>query len=305
MVRSRWTGPWRRSPSPRGSSGSEGRPGPGRRRLRISPADRGPVPGRPGDARRAAGMADDLPERGIRGDRFPPPGGAAPGKARLRAQLAAAHRPEQVDRAVVAFTGSARKFGIRRPPGAGPGRRRRRISPGDRGPVPGRPGNGAPASGWRTTCRSAGSGGIGFRRPVAPRRGRRASGRSWRRRTGRSRWTGRWWRSPGPRGSSGSEGRPGRDRAGGVGGAFALRLGAAAPGFRARLRRASAGSARSPEGDRAPRRGHPAFVRLPSGPPTRAQRGAGRSGKSSPGGSTDIPAAADPGEPASRYPAFP
>lgn len=79
--------------------------------FRIAPGDHPIVPVMLGDARRAAGMADDLLERGIYviGFSFPV---VPQGKARIRVQLSAAHRPEQVDRAVAAFTDSARKFGV-------------------------------------------------------------------------------------------------------------------------------------------------------------------------------------------------
>ena len=79
--------------------------------FRIAPGDHPIVPVMLGDARRAAGMADDLLERGIYVIGFSYP--VVPeGKARIRVQLSAAHGPEQVDRAVAAFTESARKFGI-------------------------------------------------------------------------------------------------------------------------------------------------------------------------------------------------
>lgn len=77
----------------------------------IAPGDHPIVPVMLGDARLAAGMADDLLERGIYVIGFSYP--VVPeGKARIRVQLSAAHGPEQVDRAVAAFRDSARKFGI-------------------------------------------------------------------------------------------------------------------------------------------------------------------------------------------------
>lgn len=79
--------------------------------FRIPPGDHPIVPVMLGDARLASGMADDLLERGIYVIGFSYP--VVPqGKARIRVQLSAAHRPEQVDRAVRAFTESAREFGI-------------------------------------------------------------------------------------------------------------------------------------------------------------------------------------------------
>lgn len=79
--------------------------------FRIAPGDHPIVPVMLGDARLASGMADDLLERGIYVIGFSYP--VVPrGKARIRVQLSAAHRPEQVDRAVRAFTESARRFGI-------------------------------------------------------------------------------------------------------------------------------------------------------------------------------------------------
>lgn len=79
--------------------------------FRIAPGDHPIVPVMLGDARLASGMADDLLERGIYVIGFSYP--VVPeGKARIRVQLSAAHGPEQVDRAVAAFTESARKFGI-------------------------------------------------------------------------------------------------------------------------------------------------------------------------------------------------
>lgn len=79
--------------------------------FRIPPGDHPIVPVMLGDARLASGMADDLLERGIYVIGFSYP--VVPqGKARIRVQLSAAHRPEQVDRAVRAFTESARRFGI-------------------------------------------------------------------------------------------------------------------------------------------------------------------------------------------------
>ena len=79
--------------------------------FRIAPGDHPIVPVMLGDARLASGMADDLLERGIYVIGFSYP--VVPqGKARIRVQLSAAHRPEQVDRAVRAFTDSARRFGI-------------------------------------------------------------------------------------------------------------------------------------------------------------------------------------------------
>lgn len=79
--------------------------------FRLAPGDHPIVPVMLGDARLASGMADDLLERGIYVIGFSYP--VVPqGKARIRVQLSAAHRPEQVDRAVAAFRDSARKFGI-------------------------------------------------------------------------------------------------------------------------------------------------------------------------------------------------
>ena len=74
----------------------------------VVPGNHPIVPIMLGDARLATGMADDLLEEGIYvvGFSFP----VVPrGKARIRVQLSAAHTPDQVDRAVAAFTASARR----------------------------------------------------------------------------------------------------------------------------------------------------------------------------------------------------
>jgi glycine C-acetyltransferase len=64
-----------------------------------------------GDARLAQGMARDLLEMGIYvvGFSFPV---VPKGEARIRVQLSAAHTPEQVDRAIEAFTEVGKKHGV-------------------------------------------------------------------------------------------------------------------------------------------------------------------------------------------------
>ncbi len=77
----------------------------------IVPGDHPIVPIMLGDARLAAGMADDLLKEGIYVIGFSYP--VVPkGQARIRAQLSAAHEPEQIDRAVEAFVAVGRKHGV-------------------------------------------------------------------------------------------------------------------------------------------------------------------------------------------------
>ena len=67
-----------------------------------------------GDAARATRMADLLLERGIYviGFSFP----VVPrGQARIRVQLSAAHTPEQIDRAIAAFTEVGAELGVLKP----------------------------------------------------------------------------------------------------------------------------------------------------------------------------------------------
>ena len=79
--------------------------------FEVVPGEHPIVPIMLGDARLATGMADDLLKEGIYviGFSFP----VVPrGKARIRVQLSAAHTPEQVERAIAAFTASGRRRGV-------------------------------------------------------------------------------------------------------------------------------------------------------------------------------------------------
>ena len=77
----------------------------------LVPGDHPIVPVMVGEAALAARMADDLLERGIYVIAFSYP--VVPeGRARIRTQMSAAHRPEDIDRAVAAFTEAGRALGI-------------------------------------------------------------------------------------------------------------------------------------------------------------------------------------------------
>jgi glycine C-acetyltransferase len=79
--------------------------------FKIKPGDSPILPVMLGDAALASRMADQLLERGIYVIGFSYP--VVPqGQARIRLQMSAAHTPEQVDRAVTAFTEVGRGLGI-------------------------------------------------------------------------------------------------------------------------------------------------------------------------------------------------
>ncbi len=77
----------------------------------LVPGDTAIVPVMLYDARTAVAMADELLKEGIYVIGFVYP--VVPkGKARIRVQLSAAHTPEEIDRAVAAFTNVGRKMGV-------------------------------------------------------------------------------------------------------------------------------------------------------------------------------------------------
>ncbi len=79
--------------------------------FRLVPGEHPIVPVMLGDAVVAGTMADKLLERGIYVIAFSYP--VVPkGQARIRVQLSAAHTPDQVDRAVTAFTEVGREIGV-------------------------------------------------------------------------------------------------------------------------------------------------------------------------------------------------
>ena len=79
--------------------------------FRIKPGDSPILPVMLGDAALASRMADQLLERGIYVIGFSYP--VVPqGQARIRLQMSAAHTPDQVDRAIAAFTEVGRGLGV-------------------------------------------------------------------------------------------------------------------------------------------------------------------------------------------------
>jgi glycine C-acetyltransferase len=77
----------------------------------LVPGDTAIVPVMLYDAHTAVAMADELLKEGIYVIGFVYP--VVPkGKARIRVQLSAAHTPEEIDRAVAAFTNVGRKMGV-------------------------------------------------------------------------------------------------------------------------------------------------------------------------------------------------
>lgn len=77
----------------------------------LQPGDHPIVPVMLGDAKLAQNMADDLLKEGIYVIGFFYPV-VAEGKARIRTQMSAAHTPEQIDRAISAFTKVGKKLGV-------------------------------------------------------------------------------------------------------------------------------------------------------------------------------------------------
>ena len=77
----------------------------------LQPGDHPIIPVMLGDAKLAQDMADDLLKEGIYviGFFFPV---VPKGKARIRTQMSAAHTPEQIDRAIAAFTKVGKKLGV-------------------------------------------------------------------------------------------------------------------------------------------------------------------------------------------------
>ena len=77
----------------------------------LQPGDHPIIPVMLGDAKMAQKMADELLVEGIYviGFFFPV---VPKGKARIRTQMSAAHTPEQIDRAVAAFTKVGKKLGV-------------------------------------------------------------------------------------------------------------------------------------------------------------------------------------------------
>jgi glycine C-acetyltransferase len=77
----------------------------------LQPGDHPIIPVMLGDAKLAQNMADDLLKEGIYviGFFFPV---VPDGKARIRTQMSAAHTPQQIDRAIAAFTKVGKKLGV-------------------------------------------------------------------------------------------------------------------------------------------------------------------------------------------------
>ena len=77
----------------------------------LQPGDHPIIPVMLGDAKLAQNMADELLKEGIYviGFFFPV---VPKGKARIRTQMSAAHTPEQIDRAIAAFTKVGKKLGV-------------------------------------------------------------------------------------------------------------------------------------------------------------------------------------------------
>ncbi|NNC36755.1 MAG: glycine C-acetyltransferase [Acidimicrobiales bacterium] len=77
----------------------------------LQPGDHPIIPVMLGEAKLAQNMADELLKEGIYVIGFFYPV-VAQGKARIRTQMSAAHTPEQIDRAVAAFTKVGKKLGV-------------------------------------------------------------------------------------------------------------------------------------------------------------------------------------------------
>jgi len=79
----------------------------------ASRSSRGSIPscGDAGDAALASKMADKLLEKGIYVIGFQLPG-VPQGQARIRIQLSAAHTPQQLERAIQAFTDVGKELGV-------------------------------------------------------------------------------------------------------------------------------------------------------------------------------------------------
>ena len=79
--------------------------------FRLAGADHPIIPVMVGDARLATEMASALLDEGIYVIGFSYP--VVPrGQARIRTQMSAAHEPEDIDRAVEAFTKVGRELGV-------------------------------------------------------------------------------------------------------------------------------------------------------------------------------------------------
>ena len=79
--------------------------------FQVKPGQHPILPVMLGDAALATRMADKLLERGIYVIGFSYP--VVPqGQARIRIQMSAAHTPEQIDRAIAAFTEVGRELGV-------------------------------------------------------------------------------------------------------------------------------------------------------------------------------------------------